>query len=85
MSEARIEPVRYTDAYPLAAFITAFGDAGLPAVPPDPFDGKPMRLAKIGGNPVVYSVGKDGRDDGGLHDSEGDRHEGDLTFRLRSR
>jgi len=62
--------------------VTAFRDAGLTAVPPDPFDGKPMRLVLVEGKPVVYSVGKDGRDDGGLHDSDGDRHGGDLTFRL---
>jgi hypothetical protein len=64
--------------------VTAFRDVGLPAAPPDPFDGKPMRLILVEGKPVVYSVGKDGRDDGGLHDSDGDRHGGDLTFRLSS-
>jgi hypothetical protein len=61
---------------------TAFRDAGQPAVPIDPFDGKPMRLVLVEGKPVVYSVGKDGRDDGGLRDSDGDRHGCDLTFRL---
>jgi len=60
---------------------TAFRGAGMPAVPPDPFDGKPMRLVLVAGKPVVYSVGKDGRDDGGLQDSDGDRHGGDLIFR----
>ncbi len=60
----------------------AFRDVGLPAVPTDPFNGKPMRLVLVDGKPVVYSVGKDGRDDGGLQDSDEDRHGGDLTFRL---
>jgi hypothetical protein len=64
--------------------VTAFRDVGLPAAPPDPFDGKPMRLVLVEGKPLVYSVGKDGHDDGGLHDSDGDRHGGDLTFRLSS-
>jgi hypothetical protein len=47
--------------------VTAFRDVGLTTVPPDPFDGKPMRLVLVEGKPVVYSVGKDGRDDG-LHE-----------------
>jgi hypothetical protein len=37
----------------------------LPAVPEDPFDGKPLRYAVRDGNPFVYSVGADGDDDGG--------------------
>jgi hypothetical protein len=60
---------------------TALRDASVPAVPLDPFDGKPMRLVFVEGKPVVYSVGKDGRDDGGLRDSDNDRRGGDLTFR----
>jgi hypothetical protein len=43
----------------------------------------PMRLAVIGGEPVIYSVGKDGKDDGGLKDSDRDmRPAGDLLYRL---
>jgi hypothetical protein len=58
-------------------------EAGLKAVPIDPYDGKPMRLAVIGGEPVIYSVGKDGKDDGGLKDSDRDmRPAGDLLYRL---
>jgi len=60
---------------------TAFEGAGLSAVPSDPFDGKPMRRVFVEGKPVIYSIGKDGRDDGGLRDSDGDRHGGDLIFR----
>jgi hypothetical protein len=37
----------------------------LPSVPPDRFDGRPLRYALINGNPVVYSVGTDRDDDGG--------------------
>ena len=39
-------------------------------------------MATLGGQPVVYSVGKDGRDDGGSEDSDFDRRPGDLTFRI---
>lgn len=60
----------------------AFKAAGLDTVPVDPFDGKPMRLAKVDSEPVVYSVGKDGKDDGGKVDSDYDRKPGDLTMRL---
>ncbi len=40
--------------------------ARLKAVPADPYDGKPMRLVMVDGQAVVYSVGRDGNDDGGL-------------------
>ncbi|MHC5542552.1 hypothetical protein ACYOEI_30370, partial [Singulisphaera rosea] len=54
----------------------------LEAIPADPFDGKPLRLAVIDGEPVIYSIGRDGRDDGGLVDSRNDSRPGDLTFRF---
>ncbi len=38
----------------------------LPAVPPDRFDGEPLRYALVDGEPVVYSIGTDRDDDGGL-------------------
>jgi hypothetical protein len=37
----------------------------LPAVPPDPFDGAPLRCARLDDGLVLYSVGFDGTDDGG--------------------
>ena len=37
----------------------------LPAVPADPYDGRPLRYRRTDGEYVVYSVGPDGRDDGG--------------------
>jgi hypothetical protein len=37
----------------------------LPAVPPDRFDGQPMRYVLADGHPVVYSVGTDRVDRGG--------------------
>lgn len=56
--------------------------AGLSGIPIDPYSGEPLRLAIIDGEPVIYSIGKDGRDDGGRIDSNGDRKAGDQTFRL---
>jgi hypothetical protein len=56
--------------------------AGLPRVPIDPYSGQPLRMAIIDGEPVIYSIGKDGRDDGGRIDSDADRKPGDQTFRL---
>jgi hypothetical protein len=56
--------------------------AGLPRVPVDPYSGKPLRMAIIDGEPVIYSIGRDGRDDGGRIDSNNDHRPGDQTFRL---
>ena len=60
----------------------AVKEAGLKAIPIDPYDGRPMRVAVVDGQPVVYSVGKDGRDDGGQKDSKYDTLPGDLIYRL---
>jgi hypothetical protein len=57
-------------------------EAGLKAIPIDPYDGQPMRVALLGSPPVVYSVGKDGRDDGGQQDSKYDTQPGDLLYRM---
>ncbi len=56
--------------------------AGLPKVPIDPYSGEPLRLVLLDGKPVVYSIGKDGRDDGGRIDSDHGRKPGDQTYRL---
>ncbi len=56
--------------------------AGLPKVPIDPYSGEPLRLAIIDEKPVIYSIGKDGRDDGGRIDSNYDRKPGDQAYRL---
>ena len=49
----------------------------LGAVPRDPFDGKPLRYIIRDGKPVLYSVGRDGADNGGQGDAGGDP---DLLF-----
>ena len=53
-----------------------------PTVPPDPFDGKPLRYRKDGDGLVLYTVGENGKDDGG----DTARREGkqpDIGFRVR--
>jgi hypothetical protein len=37
----------------------------LAAVPTDPFDGQPLRYKKLAKGYIVYSVGENGKDDGG--------------------
>jgi hypothetical protein len=57
--------------------------AGLKSVPIDPYDGKLFKLAVVDGAPLVYSVGRDGQDDGGLVDCDRDQKPaGDLIYRL---
>jgi hypothetical protein len=46
----------------LAELVTA---KVLDAVPPDPFDGKPLRMRRLSDGIVIYSVGPDLNDDGG--------------------
>jgi len=48
-------------------------------IPTDPFDGKPIRFKKLTKGYVVYSIGKDAKDNGGKEkgDSETDY---DLTL-----
>jgi hypothetical protein len=64
------------------ALLVAVREAGLKAVPTDPYDGKPMRVAVFEGQPIVYSVGKDGHDDSALKDSKFDTQPGDLIYRM---
>jgi hypothetical protein len=55
----------------------------LPAVPLDPFDGAPLRYRRTEGGAVIYSVGEDGRDDGGdPSPPAGDYRPRDVVFTL---
>lgn len=54
---------RRTGAYPTS--LEALTPELLPAIPPDIFDGRPIRYALVDGSPVVYSIGVDRKDDGG--------------------
>ncbi len=40
------------------------------SLPVDPFDGKPLRFRPANGQITIYSVGENGRDDGGQTESE---------------
>jgi hypothetical protein len=60
--------------------------AGMQGVPPDPYTGRPMQMTMIDGQPVIYSVGMDGKDDGGrvnIYKSSRPGRLGDLLFRLK--
>jgi hypothetical protein len=56
----------------------------LPELPNDPFDGKPLRYKPTATGYVLYSVGKDGQDDGGLEPppriKSADTNSYDVTF-----
>jgi hypothetical protein len=56
----------------------------LPSVPEDPCDGKPLRYHRLGKGYVVYSVGRDGHDNGGrerpVSVKSYDKTEYDITF-----
>jgi len=55
----------------------------LPAVPLDPFDGKPLRFVTRTNGVTVYSIGQDGKDDGGADaNASTNRQNGDVVFRL---
>ena len=58
------------------------GGSALTRVPADPFDGKPFRMTVIDEKPVIYSIGRDGKDDGGQKDSKFDTQAGDLIYQL---
>ena len=62
-----IERFRLQHTNALPGSLTELTSAFLTAVPTDPFDGQPLRFKKLPGRGyVVYSVGKDRKDDGGI-------------------
>jgi hypothetical protein len=64
----------------------AVKEAGMVRVPADPFrlDGGPLRMVVVEGKPVVYSVGLDSVDDGGILDAKlGNEPRGDFLYRLK--
>ena len=48
----------------------------------DPYDGRPIRFAVVDGQPTVYAIGQDGRDDGGRVDNFRSPGSGDVLLRL---
>jgi hypothetical protein len=83
-TQALIAVRRYALAHgtPPADLETACREAGLPAVPTDPFSGQPMRYKLMDGKPVVYSIGFDQKDDGGAVVSLGPPLPGDQVYRI---
>ena len=59
----------------------------MPGVPIDPYSDQPLRMIVIEGKPLIYSVGRDGKDDQGRVE-ERDRNRrkwrGDIVFRLQA-
>jgi type II secretory pathway pseudopilin PulG len=54
--------------------------AHLPCVPSDPYDGQPLRYKKLSPGYVVYSIGPDEKDDGGLEAAQKKGLARDVTF-----
>ncbi len=73
--------LRHADALP-SSLAEACRDAGMPAVPADPYDGKPLRMTLINGQTVVYCLGKDGRDDRGQRAALRAHNDGDVLLRM---
>ncbi len=63
----------------------AANEAGRPSVPLDPYDRRPIRFAVVDGQPTVYAIGQDGRDDGGRVDNWRTPGSGDVLLRLPGR
>ena len=58
-------------------------EAKLTGVPTDPYHSdQPLKFLVLDREPAVYSVGKDGKDDGGRIDNSFNTKPGDLIFRL---
>jgi hypothetical protein len=66
-----------------AALAVLCKDGLLPVVPADPFDGRPLRLKVLPDGVLIYSVGTDGVDNGGVINRENPVATGtDLGFQL---
>jgi hypothetical protein len=52
------------------------------SIPSDPFDGQALRMKRDGEDVLLYSVGRDFKDDGGIA-GDTSRQEGDIVLRLR--
>lgn len=75
--------LQYTDAPSNLAAVVQ--DAGVPVPPIDPFSGGPFRMGTDRGGPIVYSVGRNGRDDRGVSENPNDASgKDDILFRLNN-
>ena len=76
-----VERYRLTHADGVPETLGALVPGFLHAAPIDPFDGGPFRFKKLSRGYVVYSVGPDGKDDGGLEQRSGaSKTNYDVTF-----
>jgi hypothetical protein len=60
-----VERYRLAHSGQIPQDLSALTPLYLDAVPADPFDGQPLRFKRLSKGYVIYSVGSDGRDDGG--------------------
>ncbi|SFI77362.1 hypothetical protein SAMN05421753_11278 [Planctomicrobium piriforme] len=60
--------------------LPALREAGINSVPIDEYCGEPLRYRIIDGKPVLYSVGRDKKDDGGFVDWKYGEQPGDMIF-----
>ena len=67
---------------PPADLEIAVREAGLASVPTDPYSGQPIRFKVLNGKPIVYSVGRDQKDDGGAIDWNFGKQPGDFIFQV---
>ena len=74
-TEYRLKHGKYPDT------LEALAPQHLAAIPRDPFDGQPLRLKRDGKDVLLYSIGRDLKDDGGAAWDEG-RKTGDVVMRL---
>jgi hypothetical protein len=79
-----VERFRLAHSGNLPATLSDLVPAYLSSVPSDPFDGQPLRYKRLAPGYVVYSIGSDMRDDGGI---EGDPNKptsaSDITFTIQ--
>lgn len=76
-----VERHRLAHAGAVPATLAELVPAFLEVVPTDPFDGQPLRFQKHPASGyVIYSLGRDRRDDGGRPEEKGS---GDVAFRIR--
>lgn len=75
---------RKTGAYPQS--LADLAPKYLPSIPLDPCDGKPMRYKLVDGRPLIYSIGTDLKDDGGVAPTALPGPEKEVAYaRLRTR
>jgi hypothetical protein len=66
MTVLAIERYRLTNGDKPPETLSNLTPTFLPSVPMDPFDGQPLRYKKLPKGYLVYSIGRDRNDDGGV-------------------